>query len=296
MAFLFIILVEILMTPFIAYSVYYVSKFYERLKTREIGILVFFLAMMSGMLNSITYFLIAPNGFINQVTAINISMFEMSVFLSYLLVSSFNGNMKHMTRSHGRWLAVLVGWNEVSMAFLLYILAYGFGTGNVYVELFNMIGFSVTNYLFVIPMVVEMATVLFLVQHTYFRRKLSVSIILMQLADPAILGPSQYILPGSIIFTAVMLFTIYYVFSYVNSNRDSLEHGWNKQVLYFAIIIFLSAMGLVEPVLVNSYFGIQWIIFSFSMIFSMIFYFSMAFRVFQEDSESTGNSLSLPCP
>ena len=282
------------MTPFIAYSVYYVSRFYEKLRTREIGILVFFLAMMSGMLNSITYFLIAPNGFINQVTAINISMFEMSVFLSYLLVSSFNGNLTNMTRSHGRWIAILVGWNEISMAFLLYILAYGFGTGDVYTEFINMIGFSVTNYLFVIPMVVEMATVLFLVQHTYFRMKISVSIILMQLADPAIFGPSQYILPGSLIFTAVMLFTIYYVFSYVYSNRDSLEYGWNRQVLYFTVIIFLSAIGLVEPVLVNSYFGIQWIIFSFSMMFSMIFYFSMAFRVFQEEPKITGNSLPFP--
>ena len=279
------------MTPFIAYSVYYVSKFYEKLRTREIGILVFFLAMMSGMLNSITYYLIAPTGFINQVTAINISMFEMSVFLSYLLISSFNGNMKQMTRSHGRWIAVLVGWNEISMAFLLYVLAYGFGTGDVYSEFLNMIGFSVTNYLFVLPMVVEMATVLLLVKHTYFRRKISISVILMQLADPAILGPSQYILPGSIIFTAVMLFAIYYVFSYVYSNRNTLEYGWNRQIFYFTLIIFLSAIGLVEPVLVNTYFGIQWIIFAFSMMFSMIFYFSMAFRVFQEDSKQAESSI-----
>ena len=291
MHFVYILIVEILMTPIISYLVYYTSRFYAKMGTREISFLIFFLAMMSGMLNSVTYFLIEPTGFINQVTAINISMFEMSVFLSYLLVSAYNGNLKVMNKGHRKWIAVLIGWNEISMAFLLYVIAYGFGNGNTLLELTNLIGYSVTNYLFVIPMVIEMSVLYLAVEHTPLVKRVSISIILMQLADPAIIGPSWYILPASVVFSAIMILAIYLVFNHVYMNIGNMEENWKRMLSYFILIIALSSAGLIAPVFVNSYFGIEWLLFSISMMTSMIFYFSMSFRVFSSKDSMNAESL-----
>ena len=253
MIFVYILIVEILMTPIISYSVYYTSRFYAKMGTKEISFLIFFLAMMSGMLNSVTYFIIEPTGFINQVTAINISMFEMSVFLSYLLVSAYNGNLKTMNKGHRKWMAALIGWNEISMAFLLYVIAYGFGNGNTFLELTNLIGYSVTNYLFVIPMVIEMSVLYLAVKHPPLVKRVSISIIMMQLADPAIIGPSWYILPASVVFSAIMILAIYLVFNHVYRNMGNMEENWKRMLSYFILIIALSSAGLIEPVFVNSY-------------------------------------------
>ena len=291
MIFVYILIVEILMTPIISYSVYYTSRFYAKMGTKEISFLIFFLAMMSGMLNSVTYFIIEPTGFINQVTAINISMFEMSVFLSYLLVSAYNGNLKTMNKGHRKWMAALIGWNEISMAFLLYVIAYGFGNGNTLLELTNLIGYSVTNYLFVIPMVIEMSVLYLAVEHSPLVKKVSISIIMMQLADPAIIGPSWYILPASVVFSAIMILAIYLVFNHVYRNMGNMEENWKRMLSYFILIIALSSAGLIEPVFVNSYFGVEWLLFSISMMTSMIFYFSMSFGVFSSKDSMNAESL-----
>ncbi|MHB1507592.1 MAG: hypothetical protein ACYCUZ_06010 [Cuniculiplasma sp.] len=291
MIFVYILIVEILMTPIISYSVYYTSRFYAKMGTKEISFLIFFLAMMSGMLNSVTYFIIEPTGFINQVTAINISMFEMSVFLSYLLVSAYNGNLKTMNKGHRKWMAALIGWNEISMAFLLYVIAYGFGNGNTFLELTNLIGYSVTNYLFVIPMVIEMSVLYLAVKHPPLVKRVSISIIMMQLADPAIIGPSWYILPASVVFSAIMILAIYLVFNHVYRNMGNMEENWKRMLSYFILIIALSSAGLIEPVFVNSYFGVEWLLFSISMMTSMIFYFSMSFGVFSSKDSMNAESL-----
>ena len=112
---LYIILTEILMTPFIVFVVLFVSSKFSSMTVRSISLILFLLSMMSGMLNSLNYYLLYPHGFLNQVMAINISMFEMTIIISYILVSAFNGNIGKMTKTHAKWIGILVGWNEVSM-------------------------------------------------------------------------------------------------------------------------------------------------------------------------------------
>ncbi|MGP6239048.1 hypothetical protein ACNF40_01350 [Cuniculiplasma sp. SKW4] len=268
------------MTPFIVYVVVYVSKNYSKMNNVSISVVLFLLSMMSGMLNSINYYIIFPNGFINNVAAFNISMFEMSVILSYLLLEGFNGNLRNMNPSHAKWFAVLVGWNEVSMAFLLYTLAYGFGTRGIYTNTLNLIGASVTNYLFLIPMIIEMLFVLLLRIHGGISRRIMESVILMQLADPALIGNSIYVTYGSVIFSIVMILVIYYVFSYAFKNRNELTGNWKRELNYFIFILVLSILGLIEPILISGAFGIKWLIFSISMVASMIYYFTISFKVF----------------
>ena len=177
------------------------------------------------------------------------------------------------------------------MAFLLYVIAYGFGNGNTLLELTNLIGYSVTNYLFVIPMVIEMSVLYLAVEHTPLVKRVSISIILMQLADPAIIGPSWYILPASVVFSAIMILAIYLVFNHVYMNIGNMEENWKRMLSYFILIIALSSAGLIEPVFVNSYFGIEWLLFSISMMTSMIFYFSMSFGVFNSKDSMNAESL-----
>ena len=69
---LYIILTEVLMTPLIIYIIVYISKFFDTLGTKKISAILLILSMMSGMLNSIDYYLIFPRTFLNEVMAINI--------------------------------------------------------------------------------------------------------------------------------------------------------------------------------------------------------------------------------
>lgn len=277
---IFILLTEVLMTPFIVYVVVYLSKNYSKMNNVSISVILFLLSMMSGMLNSINYYIIFPSGFINNVAAFNISMFEMSVILSYLLLEGFNGNLNSMNPSHAKWFAILVGWNEVSMAFLLYTLAYGYGNRGILDNTLNLIGASVTNYLFLIPMIIEMAFVLHLKLHVGISRRIMASIILMQIADPAAIGNSPYVIYGSIIFSVVMIMVIYYVFSFAFKNRKELKGRWRRELNYFIFIVALSIFGLIEPLIISGAFGIRWLVFSFSMVASMIYYFTISFKVF----------------
>ncbi len=276
---IYIILTEILMTPFIVYFLYYTSVFFHQLNTKKISLLMLILSMMSGMLNSINFYFLFPKTFLNEVMAINISMFEMSVILSYILLSAFNGNLRRMTKTHSKWISILIGWNEISMAILLYSFAFGFGNEGAYLNTINLFGAGITNYLFTIPMIIEMVFLFFLNLHRGLSGRILISIILMQASDPGLFG-GQYSLYLTGIFSVVMVFSLYYTFTFIISNRDKLEPGWAKIFRYFIFFIFLSAVGLISSVFIPGEFGVRWIIFAISMGFSTIYYFLIALRFF----------------
>ena len=280
---LYIILTEMLMTPFIVFVVLYVSSRFSSMTVRSISLTLFLLSMMSGMLNSLNYYLLFPHGFLNQVMAINISMFEMTIIISYILVSAFNGNIGRMTRTHAKWIGILVGWNEVSMALFLYSLAYGFGTNGELVNTMNILGAGVTNYLFTIPMIIEMVSLLFLKIHSGLTLRISIGIIAMQASDPGLFG-GTYSIPLIMVFSIVMIVVLYYVLSYTYKNRRNLENQWRKMLNYFIFLILLSSIGLVMSVVIPGPFGVKWIIFALSMAFSMVYYFLISFRFFDSNT------------
>ncbi len=280
---LYIILTEMLMTPFIVFVVLYVSSRFSSMTVRSISLTLFLLSMMSGMLNSLNYYLLFPHGFLNQVMAINISMFEMTIIISYILVSAFNGNIGRMTRTHAKWIGILVGWNEVSMALFLYSLAYGFGTNGELVNTMNILGAGVTNYLFTIPMIIEMVSLLFLKIHSGLTLRISIGIIAMQASDPGLFG-GTYSIPLIMVFSIVMIVVLYYVLSYTYKNRRNLENQWRKILNYFIFLILLSSIGLVMSVVIPGPFGVKWIIFALSMAFSMVYYFLISFRFFDSNT------------
>ncbi|MCL6014994.1 MAG: hypothetical protein M1323_05135 [Candidatus Thermoplasmatota archaeon] len=280
---LYIILTEILMTPFIVFVVLFVSSKFSSMTVRSISLILFLLSMMSGMLNSLNYYLLYPHGFLNQVMAINISMFEMTIIISYILVSAFNGNIGKMTKTHAKWIGILVGWNEVSMALFLYSLAYGFGTNGELVNTINIIGAGITNYLFTIPMIIEMVSLLFLKIHNGLTLRISIGIIAMQASDPGLFS-GLYSIPLIIMFSIVMIVVLYFVLSYTYKNRKNLENEWRKMLNYFIFLILLSSIGLVMSAIIPGPFGVKWIIFALSMAFSMVYYFLISFKFFDSST------------
>ena len=280
---LYIILTEILMTPFIVFVVLFVSSKFSSMTVRSISLILFLLSMMSGMLNSLNYYLLYPLGFLNQVMAINISMFEMTIIISYILVSAFNGNIGKMTKTHAKWIGILVGWNEVSMARFLYSLAYGFGTNGELVNTINIIGAGITNYLFTIPMIIEMVSLLFLKIHNGLTLRISTGIIAMQASDPGLFS-GLYSIPLIIVFSIVMIVVLYFVLSYTYKNRKNLENEWRKMLNYFIFLILLSSIGLVMSAIIPGPFGVKWIIFALSMAFSMVYYFLISFKFFDSST------------
>ncbi len=275
----YIVLTEVFMTPFIVFVIAYTTVNHNRLNTKTISLLFILLAMMSGMLNSINYFILWPNGFLNQVSALNISMFEMSVIISYLLYSAFNGKLSKMNSSHAKWMAVLVGWSEVSMAILLYTLAYGFGNNTLYVNGLNLFGAGITNYLFTVPMVVEMMILLLLRREDPLSTRIFISVILMQATDPGLFSGTG-VIPLTIAFSLVMVLALYVIISYVFKNRDNLPSWWRKELNYFVFLIVFSSAGLVLTTVLPSPFGLKWIVFAISMSFSMVYYFLISFKFF----------------
>ncbi len=280
---LYIILTEILMTPFIVFVVLFVSSKFSSMTVRSISLILFLLSMMSGMLNSLNYYLLYPLGFLNQVMAINISMFEMTIIISYILVSAFNGNIGKMTKTHAKWIGILVGWNEVSMALFLYSLAYGFGTNGQLVNTINIIGAGITNYLFTIPMIIEMVSLLFLKIHNGLTLRISIGIIAMQASDPGLFS-GLYSIPLIIMFSIAMIVVLYFVLSYTYKNRKNLENEWRKMLNYFIFLILLSSIGLIMSAIIPGPFGVKWIIFALSMAFSMVYYFLISFKFFDSST------------
>lgn len=275
----YIIMTEVFMTPFIVFVVAYTTINHKKLNTKTISLLFILLAMMSGMLNTLNYYLLWPQGFLNQVTAFNISMFEMSVIISYLLYSAFNGKLSRMNSSHAKWMAILVGWNEVSMAIFLYTLAYGFGNSNIYVNGLNLFGAGITNYLFTVPMIVEMVFLLLLRKEDPLSTRMFIFIILMQATDPGLFtGPG--VIPLTIAFSVIMVFALYIIISYALKNRNNLANGWRKQLNYFIFLIIFSSVGLMLTTVIPNPFGVKWIVFAISMSFSMVYYFLISFKFF----------------
>jgi hypothetical protein len=215
--------------------------------------------------------------------AINISMFEMTIIISYILVSAFNGNIGKMTKTHAKWIGILVGWNEVSMALFLYSLAYGFGTNGELVNTINIIGAGITNYLFTIPMIIEMVSLLFLKIHNGLTLRISTGIIAMQASDPGLFS-GLYSIPLIIVFSTVMIVVLYFVLSYTYKNRKNLENEWRKMLNYFIFLILLSSIGLVMSAIIPGPFGVKWIIFALSMAFSMVYYFLISFKFFDSST------------
>lgn len=277
-----VVLTEVLMTAFIIWIISYLRKNTASMGLRVISISLLSLDMMASMFDSLLYYTISPKGFLGAIIAFNISMLFMSIALVYIFLTGINSKTSSLTVRRSLGFSLILVWNEVSMALFLRIMAYytaAISSSLAPVQFFSL---SVTNILFLLPMIVEM--VFFIARSGFggLERRLMISVLLMQIADPAVLGNSSAVFPLLIAYSILMLVSIYISFSYAFDKRGTLATHERKMISWFIVIIVISVAGVAEPLIVTKPFGISWTILGVSMIISMFYYFLIVLEFFRK--------------
>lgn len=268
-----VILTEVLMTAFIIWVIRYMRTHAADFTIKVLAVSLLSLDMMGGMFDALLYYSVSGGGFFGSILAFNIAMLFMSVALVYIFLTGIKTKITVLSKNRAMGMALVLVWNEVSMALFLRILAYYTSGLSSTLQIPDFFGLSITNFIFLAPMIAEMLFFILTFAGNGLERRILLAILLMQIADPALLGSSGPIIPLLIVYSILMLLAIYIIFSYVYRNRTNMgEHG-RSLVTWFIFIVIISAIGLAEPIVVTHPFGISWIIFAVSMVVSMLFYF-----------------------
>ncbi len=268
-----VILTEVLMTAFIIWVIRYMRTHAADFTIKVLAVSLLSLDMMGGMFDALLYYSVSGGGFFGSILAFNIAMLFMSVALVYIFLTGIKTKITVLSKNRAMGMALVLVWNEVSMALFLRILAYYTSGLSSTLQIPDFFGLSITNFIFLAPMIAEMLFFILTFAGNGLERRILLAILLMQIADPALLGSSGPIIPLLIVYSILMLLAIYIIFSYVYRNRTNMgEHG-RILVTWFIFIVVISAIGLAEPIVVTHPFGISWIIFAVSMVVSMLFYF-----------------------
>ena len=268
-----VILTEVLMTAFIIWVIRYMRTHAADFTIKVLAVSLLSLDMMGGMFDALLYYSVSGGGFFGSILAFNIAMLFMSVALVYIFLTGIKTKITVLSKNRAMGMALVLVWNEVSMALFLRILAYYTSGLSSTLQIPDFFGLSITNFIFLAPMIAEMLFFILTFAGNGLERRIMLAILLMQIADPALLGSSGPIIPLLIVYSILMLLAIYIIFSYVYRNRTNMgEHG-RILVTWFIFIVVISAIGLAEPIVVTHPFGISWIIFAVSMVVSMLFYF-----------------------
>lgn len=280
---IWVLLTELLMTSFIMWSIGYVRGFTSSVTPKSFSISLLLLVMMASMLNALTYYLATPKSFLNTIIAVNFSMLSMSgAILLIFWIPISRSEYKYDRKSRTGFVGLLL-WNEVSMAIFLRVIGYSVaGSSNSFFFL-NFFGLAVTNFLFLVPMVAEMIYAIYRLMSPGMYRRIVTALLLMQIADPAVIGDSFLVLPLLAAYSALMLFSIYYVLAYAYRNRTGITEKEGKASMWFLGIVSISTAGLIAPVFIRHPFGLGWLVFALSMIAAMGLYFELVLS----DSKST---------
>ena len=268
-----VILTEVLMTAFIIWVIRYMRSHTREFTIKVLAVSLLSLDMMGGMFDALLYYSVSGGGFFGSILAFNIAMLFMSVALVYIFLTGIKTRITILSRNRALGISLVLVWNEVSMALFLRILAYYTNGLSSTLQIPDFFGLSITNFIFLAPMIAEMLFFIFTFTGNGLDRRILLAILLMQIADPALLGSSGPITPLLIVYSILMLLAIYIIFSYVYRNRSNIGQKGKNLVSWFIFIVVISAVGLAEPIFVTRPFGISWLIFAISMVLSMFFYF-----------------------
>lgn len=287
-----IIITELVMTSFIIWIIAYMRGSAGSLSLKSFSLSIILLVMMGSMFDAIAYYIAMPKTFFNVVFAVNISMISMAISIVYILWTAVKSRSYSMAGGTVLAFAIILGWNEVSMAVLLRLIAYYYSGSASLVSYISYFSLSITSFLFLAPMVAEMIYFIWLRFTPGMERRISTSLLLMQIADPAIIGKSQLVTPLLIAYSVIMLVAVYYAFSFVYRHRQTITLAQRRLVNWFILIVILSTGGIIEPIFIHSPFGLAWLIFSVSMMFSMVLYFEIVLGYFTpvSDRRPKGNA------
>ena len=282
-----VIFIEVAMTLFLIWVIYYLRSDLSNLKLKTFSVSVFFLAMMASMFNGITYYLVAPSSFINTVLAVNVSMILMTVAIVYLLVIAAKGEFSGISRSISGTLSFLLVWNEISMAVLLRVIAFGTAGKNSFMDSLSFFSLSITSILFLLPMLTEMVVFIFLQLRSGIDKEIAISILLMQIADPVMFGNSHFISILLIAYSVLMIVSIVYFFRAVYRNRKIFDQSDGKRskerniAIDFVFLFLLTSLSFIGPLILPGNFGLSYLVFAISMIIAMSLYFNIIMGMYQ---------------
>ena len=282
-----VIFIEVAMTLFLIWVIYYLRSDLSNLKLKTFSVSVFFLAMMASMFNGITYYLVAPSSFINTVLAVNVSMILMTVAIVYLLVIAAKGDFTGISRSISGTLSFLLVWNEISMAVLLRVIAFGTVGQNSFVDSLSFFSLSITSILFLLPMLTEMVVFIFRQLRSGIEKQIAISILLMQIADPIMFGNSGFISILLIVYSVLMIASIVYFFRAVYKNRTIFDQSEGKRskvrniAIDYVFLFLLTSISFIGPVILTGNFGLSYLVFAISMIVAMALYFNIIMGMYQ---------------
>ncbi len=270
-----IILVELTMTPLIIWIIWFIRKMSDKITLKSFALSVFLVTMMASMLDSLAYYVVAQKTFLDLIVAVNINMFSMSLVIIYLLWIASVKHSVSMTRAMSLSFALLLAWNEVSMALLLRVLGFHIQSLTSFQNYLDLFGLAVTNYLFLIPMIVEMAFFILTSMKSGIMKRTALALLLMQVADPAVIGNSTLVIPLLVAYSVIMILALYYVFSYVYRKVDEISAPEKNAVMWYVVVIGVSTVGLFQPAIISYQFGVAWSTFGISMIAAMALYFEI---------------------
>jgi len=282
-----VIFIEVAMTLFLIWVIYYLRSDLSNLKLKTFSVSVFFLAMMASMFNGITYYLVTPSSFINTVLAVNVSMILMTVAIVYLLVIAAKGEFTGISRSISGTLSFLLVWNEISMAVLLRVIAFGTTDQNSFVDSLSFFSLSITSILFLLPMLTEMVVFIFLQLRSGIDKEIAISILLMQIGDPVMFGNSRFISILLIAYSVLMIVSIVYFFRAVYRNRKIFDQSDGKRskerniAIDFVFLFLLTSLSFIGPLILPGNFGLSYLVFAISMIIAMSLYFNIIMGMYQ---------------
>ena len=287
-----VVMTEILMTAFISYLIFFSIKRRNKFTYRDFSIAVVALSMMASMLDSITYYLASPVTFLNAVIALNISMFEMSIAVIYLLWLSFSKKFIGHNRSVSNALIFLIVFNEVSMGIFLRLIAFGYypisPDYSPLSSILSVISSSLNSYLFIIPMVVEMAVIFAITVESSLNRLISLSIIMQSIFSPTFLGNQNFVLPGIILGTGSMTVFMIIFYERISKGRTSLYPGDMVKMRDIFLIYTLMSVSIFIGTIYHNPFYLGWVPFGIAMVVGMIFYLYIHFPLGEKDKKRTG--------
>lgn len=287
-----VVLTEIFMTAFISYLIFFSLKRRPEFTYRDFSIAVIALSMMASMLDSITYYLAFPVTFLNAVIALNISMFEMSIAVIYLLWLSFSKKFIGFNRSVSTTIIFLIVFNEVSMGIFLRLIGFGYyPTSTDYSLLSNVlsvISSSLNSYLFILPMVAEMVVIIAITVESSLNRLISLSIMIQSIFSPTLLGQENFVLPGTLLGTGSMVLFMIIFYEKISRGRTSLFPKDMVLMRNIFLLYTLMSASIFIGTLYHRPFYVGWSIYGIAMVVGMLLYLHIHFPTAKPDKKRTG--------
>ncbi len=288
-----IIIVEFTMTALLGWIILYVHRVGKKLLLKEWAVIILILSMMGGMLDSLSYYFVNPQTFFSAIIAISISMLSMSVAIICLAFEAARSNGDFKVRHFSAWITVLLVWNEISMALLLYIIGYAtlYSGGIVSIPGYAVNG--INNYLFIAPMAAEMIFSVLLFESKGLRLVSYSSIIVMSLSSPTLLPDLVFEIPGTILTIAAMTFFMVLIFQEIWKNLPTLAINEIRFLAGLFLVYALMASGIALGFLLTGPYSSVWSPLAIAMICGMVFYFYTIFNRNQSWNRKKINNGSL---